>query len=337
MSSSSYTPSRARSNGHRSPIQSLDRIAELAQTLAPLPGRRRYGRPEVPRPRVRRSRPRLHRRGSDRQRGARPDAGSDRAATRRPAHPSRRDELAVGGRSDRQRLPAARSRRMDPCGRETVRRAAGAISPTISRPVVKTVPTDVGVTGIWNIFTKLALPMLALVYLALSGHLTTTYILAAIFDVVVLGVAVGLFAALFRSEAFAIRSGTGWVAYSRGSAGAGQLLRDLRERCPDRQAADVHHPAVHVGKPIADHSPSPDRAERGYACEEINLLPIGTVDVDKDVPGALIVTRGSETSPGITTDDRKGRPSRPYLVRPGFSQSVRVRGRRSAGLPRTRL
>ena len=31
----------------------------------------------------------------------------------------------------------------------------------------------VGVTGIWNIFTKLALPMLALVFLALSGHLTT--------------------------------------------------------------------------------------------------------------------------------------------------------------------
>ncbi len=65
----------------------------------------------------------------------------------------------------------------------------------------------VGVTGIWNIFTKLALPMLALVFLALSGHLTTTYILAAIFGVVVLGVAVGLFALVFRSEAFAIRIG----------------------------------------------------------------------------------------------------------------------------------
>jgi hypothetical protein len=57
----------------------------------------------------------------------------------------------------------------------------------------------VGVTGIWNIFTKLALPMLALVFLALSGHLTTTYILAAILGVVVLSVAVGLFAALFRA------------------------------------------------------------------------------------------------------------------------------------------
>ena len=65
----------------------------------------------------------------------------------------------------------------------------------------------VGVTGIWNIFTKLALPMLALVFLALSGHLTTTYILAAIFGIVVLCAAVGLFALVFRSEAFAIRIG----------------------------------------------------------------------------------------------------------------------------------
>lgn len=65
----------------------------------------------------------------------------------------------------------------------------------------------VGVTGIWNIFTKLALPMLALVFLALSGHLTPTYILAALLGVVVLSVAVGLFALLFRSEAFATRIG----------------------------------------------------------------------------------------------------------------------------------
>jgi putative heme transporter len=68
----------------------------------------------------------------------------------------------------------------------------------------------VGVTGIWNIFTKLALPMLALVFLALSGHLTTTYILAAIFGLVVLSAAVGLFALVFRSEAFAIRIGN-WM------------------------------------------------------------------------------------------------------------------------------
>jgi uncharacterized protein (TIRG00374 family) len=68
----------------------------------------------------------------------------------------------------------------------------------------------VGVTGIWNIFTKLGLPMLALVFLALSGHLTPTYILAAILGIIVLGVAVGLFTLLFRREAFAIRIGN-WL------------------------------------------------------------------------------------------------------------------------------
>ncbi len=68
----------------------------------------------------------------------------------------------------------------------------------------------VGVTGIWNIFTKLGLPMLALVFLALSGHLTPTYIAAAILGVIVLSVAVGLFTLLFRSEAFAIRIGN-WL------------------------------------------------------------------------------------------------------------------------------
>ena len=68
----------------------------------------------------------------------------------------------------------------------------------------------VGVTGIWNIFAKLALPMLALVFLALSGHLTPTYILAAVFGVIVLGVAIGLFTMLFRSEEFAIRIGN-WL------------------------------------------------------------------------------------------------------------------------------
>jgi uncharacterized protein (TIRG00374 family) len=67
----------------------------------------------------------------------------------------------------------------------------------------------VGVTGIWNIFTKLGLPMLALVFLALSGHLTTTYIVAAILGVGVLGVAIALFALVFRSEAFATKIGNG--------------------------------------------------------------------------------------------------------------------------------
>jgi uncharacterized membrane protein YbhN (UPF0104 family) len=70
-----------------------------------------------------------------------------------------------------------------------------------------TVALYIGVTGIWNIFTKLGLPMLALVFLALSGHLTPAYIFAAAVGVIVLGIAVGLFTLLFRSEEFAIKIG----------------------------------------------------------------------------------------------------------------------------------
>jgi putative heme transporter len=68
----------------------------------------------------------------------------------------------------------------------------------------------VGVTGVWNIFTKLALPILALVFVALSGHLTTTYIVASILGVIVLSVGIGLFALVFRSEEFAIKIGN-WL------------------------------------------------------------------------------------------------------------------------------
>jgi uncharacterized membrane protein YbhN (UPF0104 family) len=71
----------------------------------------------------------------------------------------------------------------------------------------------VGVTGIWNIFIKLGLPVLALVFLALSGHLTPAYLTAAVVGVAFLAVAVFLFALVFRSEAFAIRIGNGLARF----------------------------------------------------------------------------------------------------------------------------
>jgi uncharacterized membrane protein YbhN (UPF0104 family) len=80
----------------------------------------------------------------------------------------------------------------------------------------------VGVTGIWNIFTKLALPMLSLVFLALSGHLTTTYVTAAIVGLIVLGVGVGLVALVLRSEEFAVKIGN-WLG--RVASWFGGLLR----------------------------------------------------------------------------------------------------------------
>jgi putative heme transporter len=65
----------------------------------------------------------------------------------------------------------------------------------------------VGVTGLWNIFAKLGLPMLALVLLALSGHLTPGYIVGAVIGAAVLGTAVLLLALVFKSERLAIRIG----------------------------------------------------------------------------------------------------------------------------------
>jgi uncharacterized membrane protein YbhN (UPF0104 family) len=65
----------------------------------------------------------------------------------------------------------------------------------------------VGVTGLWNIFTKLGLPMLALVFLALTGHLTPGYVVAAAVGAIVIAVAILLLILVFRSEKVAIRVG----------------------------------------------------------------------------------------------------------------------------------
>ena len=67
----------------------------------------------------------------------------------------------------------------------------------------------VGVSGIWNIFTKLGLPLLALGILAVTGHATPTYVTAAVIGVAVLAVAVTLLALVFRSEHFARVIGNG--------------------------------------------------------------------------------------------------------------------------------
>jgi len=67
----------------------------------------------------------------------------------------------------------------------------------------------VGVTGIWNIFVKLALPVLSIVILVIAGQSGSAYVVAAVVGVVVLTIAVGLLAALFASERFARRIGDG--------------------------------------------------------------------------------------------------------------------------------
>jgi uncharacterized membrane protein YbhN (UPF0104 family) len=68
----------------------------------------------------------------------------------------------------------------------------------------------VGVTGIWNIFVKLALPVLSIVILVITGQSGSAYVVAAVVGVVVLAIAVGLLSALFASERFARRIGDGF-------------------------------------------------------------------------------------------------------------------------------
>jgi uncharacterized protein (TIRG00374 family) len=65
----------------------------------------------------------------------------------------------------------------------------------------------VGVTGIWNIFAKLALPVIALALLVLSGHVDPKLVTAAVVGVVTLIVAVAVLVLVFRSEAMARRIG----------------------------------------------------------------------------------------------------------------------------------
>jgi uncharacterized membrane protein YbhN (UPF0104 family) len=65
----------------------------------------------------------------------------------------------------------------------------------------------VGVTGIWNIFTKLALPVIALALLVVTGHVYPALVGAAAVGIAVLGVAVVLLVLVFRSKAMARRVG----------------------------------------------------------------------------------------------------------------------------------
>lgn len=72
----------------------------------------------------------------------------------------------------------------------------------------------VAVTGIWNIFVKLGLPVISVALLALTGQSGSAYVVAAVVGVAVLAVAVGLLWALFSSEHLARRIGDGLGAAS---------------------------------------------------------------------------------------------------------------------------
>jgi uncharacterized membrane protein YbhN (UPF0104 family) len=107
--------------------------------------------------------------------------------------------------------------------------AGGAIAIGLTYSILDSwgfTPTNValyvGVTGLWNIFTKLGLPMLALVFLALSGHLTPGYVVAAAVGAIVIAMAVLVLTLVFRSEPVAIRIGE---ALGRAMSRLRRLLR----------------------------------------------------------------------------------------------------------------
>ncbi|MEP6758917.1 MAG: lysylphosphatidylglycerol synthase transmembrane domain-containing protein [Actinomycetota bacterium] len=61
----------------------------------------------------------------------------------------------------------------------------------------------IGVTGIWNIFVKLGLPIVALALLVITGHSNPGLVAGAVVGLIVLAIAVTLLVLVFRSERMA--------------------------------------------------------------------------------------------------------------------------------------
>jgi putative heme transporter len=83
------------------------------------------------------------------------------------------------------------------------------------------------VTGVWNAFIKLALPVLALALIALQGDASRSRVAAGAVAIVLLGVAVGGFGQMLRSDRAAARAGR------------------LAERAANRALRLVRRPPVH--------------------------------------------------------------------------------------------
>jgi uncharacterized membrane protein YbhN (UPF0104 family) len=67
----------------------------------------------------------------------------------------------------------------------------------------------IGVTGVWNVFAKLALPVISLALLSLTGQVSPALVAASIVGLVVLAVAVVLFSLVLSSKRFARSIGDG--------------------------------------------------------------------------------------------------------------------------------
>jgi uncharacterized protein (TIRG00374 family) len=82
------------------------------------------------------------------------------------------------------------------------------------------------VSGLWNNFAKLGMPVLALALLALQGDIGPGRITAAVFGIAALVGSITVFALALRSEDFARRAGdvaAGWISRLRAVAGKGPV------------------------------------------------------------------------------------------------------------------
>ena len=82
------------------------------------------------------------------------------------------------------------------------------------------------VSGLWNNFAKLGLPVLALALLAIQGDVNAPRVMAGLFGIAALVGSITVFALMLRREAFARRAGDGaaaWVSKVRRRLGKGPV------------------------------------------------------------------------------------------------------------------
>jgi uncharacterized protein (TIRG00374 family) len=103
---------------------------------------------------------------------------------------------------------------------------------------VPSVTLSILVSGIWNVFAKLAMPLLALVLLLISGHATGKLLIPALLGLVALVTAATVLVLVMRSEQLATRVGT---LGQRVTDATCRLLR--RDQVPDvvKAVLDFRH------------------------------------------------------------------------------------------------
>jgi uncharacterized protein (TIRG00374 family) len=95
--------------------------------------------------------------------------------------------------------------------------AGGAVAVGLSFSILRSWGFDntaitlyVAITGVWNVFMKLGLPIIALALLAITGQASGALVVASLAGLAVLAVAVSLFALVLWRESFARRIGA-WL------------------------------------------------------------------------------------------------------------------------------